>query len=148
ETGLTLQLQGLEHEVQRSRARLTLLGGLAILLSVALLALLIGLHLHHVNQYAEVDDLDIKLGERARGEAEIKFIRRNAGKVEFIRESADRTETLIDHGTADAASRSEHQFVWSAGAAENFKLRVRTRNGWSVSERVWAARDGAIRAEK
>lgn len=145
---LGMQLQGLQHEVQRSRTALRATAGLAIGLTALLVLLLVGLRLYNVLQYAEVDRLDVRLTKNAPGEAQIEFVRRNLGKVEFIREAAGRTETLVDHGRQDAESTAAQQsFVWSAGNSGDFTLRVRVRHGWSTAEQVWIAHAGEIRQQ-
>jgi hypothetical protein len=142
---LTMQLQGLQHEVSRSRKSLYLAGGIACALSVLLVLLLVGLHFYHVMQYAEIAEVDVHLAERASGEAGIRFVRRNAGKVEFVREAAGRSETLIDHGrNGSTASGDEKSFVWSGSDSGNFTIRVRARSGWGTDEKTWVARDGKI----
>lgn len=145
ESDLTMQLQGLQHEVSRSRTAMYLAGGIAVALSALFVMLLAGLHFYNVLQYAEVAEIDVHPAGGAPGEAEIKFVRRNAGKVEFVREAAGRTETLIDHGRGDSTEASgEKSFVWSGSDSNDFTIRVRARSGWGTDEKVWVARDGKV----
>lgn len=144
---LALQLQGLQHEVQKSRQMLIISGALAIVLSMLLLGMVTILHFYHVFQFATVDQLDVRLVDGSPGEAEIEFRRTDLGKLEFLRESAGRTETLIDHGspTEDPmSSGASTQFTWSGGEAADFAILVRTREGWSIAEKKWVARGGKI----
>jgi hypothetical protein len=145
EPDLSMQLQGLQHEVSRSRTSMILAAAVAIVLSVLFVLLLIGLHFYHVLQYAEVAQVEVRLPGNAPGEAEIKFVRRNAGKVEFVREAAGRTETLIDHGRQESGDTSgEKSFVWSGTDSNDFTIRVRGRSGWGTDEKVWEAKGGKI----
>lgn len=142
---LTMQLQGLQHEVQRSRSRMILAGISALALSVLLVALLAGLHFYHLLQYAEVAQVEVQLAKGSPGEAEIKFVRRHAGKVEFVREAAGLVETLIDHGNQESSSQSpERQFLWAGSGGEDFTIRIRSRDGWTSEERIWVARGGKV----
>jgi hypothetical protein len=143
---LSLQLQGLQHEVQKSRRSLVLAGGLTILLSALLAGLLTTLHFYQVSQFARIDQLEVRLAGGSPGEAEIEFHRTSPGKVEFLRESAGRTETLIDHGGEQGQSTTAgpQQFTWSGGESGDFVIRVRTRDGWGIGEKKWVARDGRI----
>jgi hypothetical protein len=145
EPALALQLQGLEHDVRRSRATLRLFGALALLASSLFVALLVGLHFYDVMQYAEVTELTVQSMEGRPGEAEITFIRRNAGIVEFVREMAGLRETLIDHGRQVAGDAGEQKFSWSGGSeSDDYTIRARVRDGWSTAEKVWLARNGKI----
>jgi hypothetical protein len=144
EPALSLQLQGLQHEVQRSRTTLRLFGALALLASFFFVALLVGLHFYDVMQYAEVAELSVRSPEGKPGEAEIKFVRRSSGLVEFVREMAGRQETLIDHGRQTAGGGGEQKFSWSGSESDDYTIRARVREGWGTTERVWTARNGRI----
>jgi len=144
---LALQLVGLQHEVQKSRRTLFAFGVLAIFLSLFLVGLLAGLHFYRVSQFAEVVQMVVSLTEDSPGEASIEFERNAPGKIEFLREADGRTEALIDHGglAGDFLSSSpSRQFTWSGGDNRDFVIRIRTRNGWSMKEQTWAARNGKI----
>jgi hypothetical protein len=144
EPALALQLQGLERDVRRSRATLRLFGALALLACSLFVALLVGLHFYDVMQYAEVTELTVQATDGKPGEAEIAFIRRNAGIVEFVREMAGLRETLIDHGRQDAGGSGEQRFSWSGSETDDYTIRARVRDGWSTAEKVWVARNGQI----
>lgn len=145
EADLTMQLQGMQHAVRRSRLALYVAGGLALVLTALFVLLLAGWHFYEVRQYADVAELDVRLRAGSPSEAEIRFVRRNSGKVEFVRETAGRTETLIDHGFHDFAAMSpEKRFAWSGGGSDEFKIRVRVRDGWRTREELWIAKGGTI----
>lgn len=145
DAALTMQLQGLQHEVSRSRAAVVLAGTAAFALGTLLVGLLVGLHFYRVWQFAEVAEIDVSSATTP-GEAEIRFVRQSEGKVEFIREAAGRTEMLVDHGHHDFSSQSgETQFVWSGEESGDYTIRVRTRNGWSTIEKTWQSRGGKLR---
>ena len=66
EQQVRLQLQGLQHEVERSATIVRWLGWLALLLVILLIFLMIAIHLYSVMQYASVKNVR---GGRRRGTA-------------------------------------------------------------------------------
>lgn len=142
---LALQLAGLRHEVQESRRRMRRAAAIATVLLIAFISLLVGLHLYEVSQYAEIAGLSVNPTEGRAGEATIVFERRRHGKVEFIREAAGRTETLVEHGApGDGAREAREEFAWSGGENEDYTIVARYRAGWSLKEERFKATSGKI----
>lgn len=134
---LVLRLQGLQHEVGRSRRRMYILAGLAAALMLLFVLLLVSLYVGNVNQYATVSHVDILPSDESPGAVEIRYLPATAGKVEFIRETAGRTETLIEHATPTVAdSKNEPRFTWG-GSKSAGVIRVKYRDGWRIVDKSW-----------
>lgn len=141
---LLLTLKGLEHKVQSSRKLSLLMGLLAAALTVVLLVVLIFMHFYHVLQFATIDRLQV-LPASSPGTAEIKFVKLSDGKVEFVRESAGRKETLTEFFRSDEGSTDpEHKFVWGGNHADDYTIWVRYRSGWGLVQREWPSREGRL----
>lgn len=143
---LALQLAGLQHQVQQSRRRLAIVAALAGGLLALLVALLVGLHLYEVTQFAEVSNLKVSSASGEPGAATIAFSCSKPGKVEFVREAAGRTETLVEHGGKAVGDASRQDFTWSGGEHEDYTIVARYRSGWSLREERFTARGGEIRS--
>jgi hypothetical protein len=131
EEQLRLRLQGLQHQVQRSSAWVRRLIMLAGALIVMLGALLISLRVHYVMQYAPLEEINFAPNRDA---AEISYLPQAKGKVEFLRQAAHQTETLIVHVENAGAKKT---FVWAGVEGEAYTLTARYRQGWSVVEKKW-----------
>ena len=135
EEQLRLQLQGLQHKVQRSSRwvrRLIILAGVLIAM---LAALLIALRVHYVMQYAPLEEINFTPSTASRDAVEISYVPQATGKVEFLRLAADQTETLIEH-VENAGARKT--FVWAGVEGEVYTLTARYRHGWRVVEKKWS----------
>ena len=135
EEQLRLQLQGLQHKVQRSSAWVRRLIMLAGVLIAMLAALLFALRVHYVMQYAPLEEINFALGTTGREAVEISYVPQATGKVEFLRKAAHQTETLIEHVENAGAKKT---FVWAGVEGESYTLTARYRHGWSVVEKNWS----------
>jgi hypothetical protein len=135
EEQLRLRLQGLQHKVQRSSAWVRRLIVLAGTLIVILVSLLITLRIHYVMQYAPLEEIHFAPDGANRGAAEISYVPQATGKVEFLRQAAHQTETLIEHVESAGAKKT---FVWAGVEGEAYSLTARYRQGWSVVEKNWS----------
>jgi hypothetical protein len=135
EEQLRLHLQGLQHQVERSSAWVRRLIVLAGVLIVMLAALLIFLRAHYVMQYAPVDGIHFTANADTRNAAEISYVPQATGKVEFLRQAAHQTETLIEHVESPGTKKT---FIWTGAEGEAYTLTARYRQGWSVVEKKWS----------
>jgi len=145
EEQLVLRLQGLQHDVGRSRRTMQMLGIAAAGLTAFLLLLLISTYVNAVRQYATISRVDVAPSDASPGAAEISYTYVTSGKVEFIRETAGRTETLVEHIHPDAASladksEADRRFLWGGGKSGEGVIRAKYRDGWSIATREWTVR--------
>jgi hypothetical protein len=142
---LQLQLQGLRHQVERSTARAARLRVLAVVLGVLVVMLLTAVYLNDLMQYAQLASVDVSAG-LSRDAAKIRYLPASSGKVEFVRRSRDRTETLTDYADESAApAASPREFTWSGQDQGEYSLSVRYRDGLFVAHREW--RSSELKAE-
>jgi len=145
EEQLALRLRGLQHDVGRSRRTMRMLGVAAAGLTVFFVLLLISTYVNAVRQYATISRVDVAPSDSSPGAAEISYTYRTSGKVEFIRQTAGRTETLVEHVQPDAASladktEADRKFVWGGGKSGDGVIRAKYRDGWSIATREWTVR--------
>jgi len=139
---LTLKLAGLQHQVEQDRARVRWLGVLAGVLAAALVVLLIGAHLRGVLQYARLGELAIIPSAKDAATVDIAYVPLCAGKVEFVRSSADKHETLLDHvDPAAMGDESEERFTWSGSGSKKYTISVRYRRGLGLTSQLWRSAD-------
>jgi hypothetical protein len=129
EQQVRLQLQGLQHEVERSATLARWLGWLAVLLVVLLIALMIAIHLYSVLQYASVKNVEANAVVGRPDVAEITYEPDSAGKIEFVRESNGVVETLTEHASDPSIGKTNGKFKWSGKEKEKSTLRVTYRSG-------------------
>jgi hypothetical protein len=129
EQQVRLQLQGLQHEVERSATLVRWLGWLAVLLVVLLIFLMIAIHLYSVLQYASVKSVEAAPVAGRPGVAEITYEPDSAGKIEFVRESNGIVETLTEHASDPSTGKTNGKFNWSGKEKEKSTLRVTYRSG-------------------
>lgn len=134
---LMLTLKGLEHEVTRSKKFTALMAGVAGALLLLLLVVLTFWHFSHVMQYAVLGRVDVVPSDT--GTANITYDTNSEGKVEFVRQSAGRTETLTEY-VDGTKSDTECKFEWAGKSGDSYTIRVRSRVGWHVVEQSWPSR--------
>jgi hypothetical protein len=132
EEQLRLRLQGLQHKVERSSTWVRRLIVLAGTLIVMLATLLTALRVHYVMQYAPLEEINFAPNRNA---VEISYVSQATGKVEFLRQAAHQTETLIEHVENAGAKKT---FVWAGVEGEAYTLTARYRQGWRVAEKKWS----------
>ena len=136
EKELQLKLQGLQHEVEKGKARVKRLAILATLLVALLILLLIAIHLYNVMQYAAVSSVEAVAVAELPGAAELRYKPESAGKIEFVRESKGLVQTLTEYANAPGTpGESKGKFVWSGRADEESTLRVTYRSGLFLTTR-------------
>jgi hypothetical protein len=134
---LQLQLQGLRHQVEQSTARAARLKILAIVLGVLSGVLLAAVYLIDVMQYAQLTSVEVTAASSP-GVARIRYLPASSGKVEFVRLSRDRNETLTDYSDERSAPViSPREFTWSSQDQGEYSLSVRYRNGLYLVRREW-----------
>lgn len=136
---LTLQLQGLQHEVARSRKRLWILGGAAAALLLLLIGILIWRHYAEVFQFAEISSVEFHPTSPG-ASVEIAYTAKSAGRFEITRTTSRQTEQLTDFIAEKSGDYSQQRFFWRDQNPEPAQFRVRFRSGWSLKEQAWPAK--------
>jgi len=134
---LRLQLAGAQHQAQKSASRAKILAIVAGILTLMLIAYLLMLRNSFINEFAAVESVQFEPSADKAGSVKITFRPKSSGKVEFIRESAERQETLIEHIESTTGDDPERTFVWSGSESNDYTVHVRYRRGWGLKNEEW-----------
>jgi hypothetical protein len=134
-----LQLQGLQHEVARSRKRLWILGGAAAALLLLLIAILVWRHYAEVFQFAEISSVEFHPTSPG-SSVEIVYTPTSAGRFEVTRTTSSKSAELTDFIAEKSGDYNQHRFFLRDQNPEPAQFRVRYRSGWSLKEQTWPAK--------
>ena len=129
---LRLELAGLQHQVTKSAARVRRMAIAAGVLALLLVLVLLLVRHNHVMEFAALEGVDIVASKSRPGTVEISYQPRSTGKVEFIRETRQRRETLIEYATDEDTRGDKKGFTWSGGKSDRYTVHVRYRRGWGL----------------
>jgi len=129
---LRLELAGLQRQVAKSAAGVRRLAIVAGVLTVLLVFVLLLVRHNYVMGFAALEGVDIVPLKSRPGAARISYRPRSTGKVEFVRETPQRRETLIEYATDRDTTGDKKEFDWSGPKADRYTLHVRYRRGWGL----------------
>ena len=129
----------MQHNVAKSSARIRWLTVLAGLMAVLLVGALVYIRYSYVMQFAEVEQIKIVPSARRAGAVDISYQPVTAGKIEFVRKTDDRLETLLDYADNAKSMSEAKQFTWAGNDSRPFTVTVRWRQGWGLVDEKWSS---------
>ena len=127
-----LNLEGLRHRVTQSARRVKWLRNIAVAMLLLFGTMLLYLRYNYVMQFAEVTDVSVQRSLSQSDAVSVVYRPMSSGRIEFLRSSHNRIETMVDHAPQNISGTEAREFRWSDTDRGTVNVEVRHRKGWRI----------------